>query len=156
MAAFLWQGPDPVLEMSPLTFMLSVSSFCSCFHMTLVTVLKLIIFPCWLLSFNSHRRIIIVCPIFLISQPIFHEVQDSGKYTFPEKFWEGIPTWKYYYEIYTTESKGSKKVGYFSKSYNWCCSVTFLLATIQYCWCLCNQKDKPPSFFILHFHYIGV
>ena len=71
MAVFLLHGPGTVLEMSILTFIL-IAVPALAFNATSVIILKPIIFLCLLLSFNSHKRIIIVCAIFPISQLISH------------------------------------------------------------------------------------
>lgn len=50
---------------------------------------------CSLLSFNSHRRVVIPSPAFPISQ--FAPEFDIWKiYKLSKKCWEGIPSWKHY------------------------------------------------------------
>lgn len=66
MAVFLLHGPGPVMEMSSLTFTL-IATPALTFNVTSVTTLKTLTFLCLLLSFNSHKRIIIVCTVFPIS-----------------------------------------------------------------------------------------
>lgn len=69
-AVFLLHGPGPVLEMSALTFTL-IEVPALAFNVTSVTILKQVTFIYWLLSFNSRKRIIIVCTVFLISQWLY-------------------------------------------------------------------------------------
>ena len=150
MAAFLWHGPGPDLEMS--TFTSECQLFCSCFNVTSGTNLKLTIFLCCLfkLSFLQNYNSLSCFPDSSIDfsqykiQENIHFLRNSGK-----EFPHGNAMRCILQKV---KAQRRKVIAWNHTTGADVCSSS---CTTKYCEFLCNQKDKISFLFTPHSHSFG-